>query len=90
MLVVAALTVSLAAVACAWILASTETLLKRRTRRRCLVSCKDGQTFSGLLWEADKGCLVLKAATVVGDGGTASIDGEVVILRADVAFIQVP
>lgn len=90
MLVVAAFTLALAVVAAAWLLSSTETLLKRLVRRRCLVSCKDGQTFSGVLWDADRGCIVLKAATVVGDAGSAAVDGEVLILRADVSFIQVP
>lgn len=90
MLLAAAAVVAVALVASAWFLSSTETLLKGLSRRKVLVACKDGQTFSGVLWEADRGCLLLKAAAVIGDDGAAAVDGEVLILRPDVAFIQAP
>lgn len=64
--------------------------LSGRVKRRCLVSCKDGQDFSGVLWSAGRGVLVLKQASIVGDSASASVDGEVVIFRADVAFVQFP
>lgn len=64
--------------------------LSGRVKRHCLVSCKDGQDFSGVLWSAARGVLVLKQASIVGDTGTTSVDGEVVIFRADVAFVQFP
>jgi hypothetical protein len=85
----AALLISLAAVSVAAILTS-ESGLRSRVKRRALVSCKDGQTFSGVLWSTDRGCLVLKQTSLIGNDAAAAVDGEVLILRADVAFIQFP
>lgn len=90
MIAAALLVLAAAVLGAAWLHRVPESLLRSSVKRRCLVACKDGQTFSGVLWSADRGCLVLKQAAIVGDGGTASVDGEVLILRADVAFIQLP
>lgn len=79
-----------ALVAAALLNRSTEPALRGVVRRKCLVSCKDGQTYSGVLWSADRGCFVLKNASVIGDGGTAALDGEVLLMRSDVAFVQIP
>lgn len=90
MLVAAAVVVAVGLVLAALLIQAPERLLRSSTRRRCLVQCKDGRGFSGVLWAADRGCLVLKQAVMVGDDGTAAVDGEVLILRDDVAFIQLP
>lgn len=90
MLIVAVLVLAVAVVGSAVFLRAPERLVRGVTRRRCLVSCKDARQFSGVLWAADRGCLVLKQAVMVGDDGTAPMDGEVLILRDDIAFIQFP
>lgn len=64
--------------------------VRGRVRRRCLVSCKDGRSFVGVLWAAPRECLVLRQASEIGDDERVAIDGEVVVLRPDVSFVQFP
>lgn len=64
--------------------------VRGRTRRRCLVTCKDGRSFVGVLWQAPAECLVLRQASELGDDGPVTIDGEVIVLRPDVSFVQFP
>jgi small nuclear ribonucleoprotein (snRNP)-like protein len=68
-------------------------VLKNRWRDKVLVTCKSGDTFSGVLWSSDSKALVLRSAEAIGAGenrSNLSLDGEVIILFPDVAFIQRP
>lgn|GEM_PF-3308608 len=66
-------------------------LVGRSERRRCLVSLKSGESFMGVLWASDRSVLVLRdAETTDSDNSARSVDGEVFVFRADVAFIQFP
>ncbi len=72
---------------------STHGLLATRRRRSVLVTLKSGESFSGVLMESDAQALVLHQAQALGIGENrtnVAVDGEVVILRPDVAFIQLP
>jgi small nuclear ribonucleoprotein (snRNP)-like protein len=68
-------------------------LLRLRLRRRCIVTLKTGDSFSGVLYDADAEAIVLREAEAVGMGEKRTnlvVDGEVLILRDDVAYVQLP
>jgi small nuclear ribonucleoprotein (snRNP)-like protein len=66
-------------------------IVGNRIRSRVLVSLKTGDTFEGILWDADKQAFVLRDAVMIGAPGTApaAVDGELIVLVADVAYVQV-
>lgn len=68
-------------------------LLNQRLRHKVIVTLKDGASFSGVLYEADSEALVLRSAEALDSdprSGPVPVDGEVLILRADVSFMQIP
>lgn len=68
-------------------------LLRLRIRRRCIVTLKTGDAFSGVLYDADSEALVLREAEALGAGERRTnlvVDGEVLILRGDVSYVQLP
>ena len=68
-------------------------LLRERLRRRVILTTKAGETFAGVLYAADSEAVVLRQAEALGVGERGSnlvVDGEVLILRVDVSFIQLP
>lgn len=63
------------------------------TKRRAIVTLKTGEAFAGVLYAADRESLCLRSAELVAAGekrGNLPVDGEVLILRADVAYLQFP
>jgi small nuclear ribonucleoprotein (snRNP)-like protein len=67
------------------------TALEARYRSSVLVSCKDGATFSGVLYSSDGQALVLRNSQAVGLGDNSTnlpLDGELIVLLADVAYLQ--
>lgn len=73
--------------------ASLRGLLAERLRRQVLVTLKSGEGFSGVLYAADRECVVLREAVAVAYGPRSEnvpVGGEVVLLRADVAYLQLP
>lgn len=67
-----------------------ETVARSLVRRRCLLTMKDGESFSGVLWQVDRSMLVLRDAASHRPGGEVPVDGLVVVFRADVAYVQMP
>lgn len=68
-------------------------VLRSRLRERVLVTTKDGAAFSGVMFESDDKALVLREAEAVGAGENKSnlpLDGEILVLLWDVAYIQRP
>jgi small nuclear ribonucleoprotein (snRNP)-like protein len=67
-------------------------VIKTRLHYRLVVTLKDGTTFRGVLWESDKEALVLRDAEALLDPTQApvGVDGELIILRVDVNYIQRP
>lgn len=62
---------------------------KLAMNRRVMVNLLSGSAIDGVLWD-DRGVLiVLKDANLHSEGGTAPLDGEVVIDRARIDFVQV-
>lgn len=69
-------------------------VLNNRIRARVIVTTKRGDAFSGVLWEADKSAIVLRNAEQLTESTNpdpiaAPVDGELVVLSADVAYLQV-
>lgn len=68
-------------------------VIRQRLRRRAVVNLHDGTAFSGVLFEVDAEAIVLRNAEQLGAGekGTNVVaDGEILILRDEVAYIQLP
>jgi small nuclear ribonucleoprotein (snRNP)-like protein len=61
--------------------------------RQVLVNLKSGTAFKGVVFQRKSDYLVLKSAEIIQDRGQAAkkqpVDGEVLIFRADIDFIQV-
>jgi small nuclear ribonucleoprotein (snRNP)-like protein len=58
--------------------------------RQVIVNTKTDRAFRGVLWRTRRGYLVLRNAEMVRERGeVVSLDGEVVIERSNVDFIQV-
>ena len=58
--------------------------------RRVVVNTKSGQAFRGVLWRKRWGYLVLRNAELLKAGGeTVLMDGEVLVPRGNLDFIQV-
>ncbi len=66
-------------------------VLTGQLRRKIVVTLKSGSTFQGVLSEADRYALVLQGTeTLNPDGSRIRVDGELVLLRDDVGYIQRP
>jgi len=59
------------------------------TKRTVIVNTKTQLAFRGVLWARRADYLVLRNAELIQPGGQTDIDGEIVIERANVDFLQV-
>lgn len=58
--------------------------------RRVVVNCKSEAVFQGVLWRRRRGYLVLRNASLLRPKSVPlKLDGEIVIEKANVDFIQV-
>lgn len=64
-------------------------VLRARAKKVVVVTLRSGATFRGVLVESDAEALVLKRTEALGDG-TVPVDGELIVLRTEVDFIQAP
>lgn len=67
--------------------------LKQRLKSRVIVTLHSGEAFDGVLWETDRDAWVLKNATALAAGPDRSnvpLDGEVVLLTAEISYAQRP
>lgn len=59
-------------------------------RRRVLVNLKSGNAIGGVLWTRSRRYLVLKGAELLESGrAPVAVDGEVLVERSNVDFVQV-
>lgn len=68
-------------------------ILTSRFRERVIVTTKGGESFGGVLYSADDKALVLREANAIGAGEHSTdlpLDGELIVLLPDVAYIQRP
>ena len=71
----------------------SRSLLRLYLRQRCLVTLKDGSAFAGVLYLVHPEGIVLREASQLDAGPKrepVGVDGELLILRPDLAYIQVP
>ena len=92
---VAALVVAIVAVfiavGSAGVSARRSTSLASLTKRRAIVTLKSGESFAGVVFDVDREMVLLRNAELLTAGERAvPVDGEVLILRADVAYLQFP
>lgn len=67
--------------------------MQSRLRERVIVTTKTTGSFSGVLYSEDGRALVLREVEAVAaaeDRTNVLVDGELIILLADVAYIQRP
>jgi hypothetical protein len=61
-------------------------------RRTVIVTLKTGEGFRGVLFDADREAFVLRNTQLedatATDRNPVAVDGELVVLRADIAFMQ--
>lgn len=68
-----------------------EALIATRVAVRVVVTLADGAAFGGLIADLDDGWLLLREAEQVGvQGSRVGVDGELLLPRARIAFIQRP
>ena len=66
-------------------------LIRQHLRHSVLLTLKTGETFRGVLFAADSEAIVLRNVAAVGvteDRSHLSVDGELLFLRADIAYMQ--
>lgn len=68
-----------------------DSLLRDRLRERFVVTLVTGESFTGLLGEVDDRTVVLLDASVLRpDGAALPVDGELILRRDAVAYMQKP
>ncbi len=68
-------------------------VISSRLRERVIVTLKTGESFAGVLFSHDKQALVLREANALGAGENRAdlrLDGELIVLLTDVAYLQRP
>lgn len=67
-------------------------IIRAHVRRSVLVTLKTGEGFQGVLFDADSEAFVLRNCGLVEAGGSdrvpVPVDGELLIQRRDVAYLQ--
>lgn len=66
-------------------------VIARRVRDRVIVTTKTGDSFAGVLYAHDRKAMVLREAEALGvaeNRTNLALDGELVVLLCDVAYIQ--
>lgn len=89
--VVLALLVTLAVFVALRLRGGAERLIGERLARRVVVTQADGASFGGLVAGTDSGWLLLREAEQYGpQGSRVAVDGELLIPRDRISFIQKP
>ncbi len=69
-------------------------IIRGHVRKTVVVTLKTGEGFHGVLFDADRDALVLRNTVQVEVNGSdrihKAVDGELVVLRADVSYMQYP
>jgi hypothetical protein len=66
------------------------TLSRYPIKQSVVVNTKTGRAFRGVLWSKRGPVLLLKNVTLIEAGMTTPVDGDVVVERSNVDFVQVP
>lgn len=65
-----------------------EHVIRQRHRRQVIVTCKSGTSWRGTLAETDRTMVVLRNTENLVGTDTVNVDGEVLLHRADIEFLQ--
>lgn len=60
-----------------------------KVRRPAVVTLRTGVAFQGLVWSVDPQLMVLREAAILTADGSAPVDGELVVERSQVDYVQV-
>lgn len=72
---------------------SRDRLLRERLCNKVVVTLKTGTAFSGVLYAADDRAVILRDTQALGaalNGDHVAVDGELVLFRTDIDFLQRP
>jgi small nuclear ribonucleoprotein (snRNP)-like protein len=58
--------------------------------KKSIVYLKTNSSFRGIIWSVDSQFLVMKNTEMLKNDGVKVLDGDVLIQRNDIEFIQVP
>ena len=69
-------------------------IVKNHMRRKVVVTLNTGEGFGGVLFSADSEAIVLRDAVLLDGNGTdrtaSPVDGELLVLRPQIAYLQFP
>lgn len=66
-------------------------LLDERVLEQVVITLKTGTSFGGVLYAEDRGAVVLcNASQLKADGSKVPADGEIILLRDTIDFVQRP
>lgn len=69
-------------------------IIREHLRQKVIVTLKTGEGFGGVLFSADSEAIVLRDVQFLDAAGTdrthSPVDGELLVLRPDIAYIQIP
>lgn len=68
-------------------------LLRARLRHRVILTLNTGETWDGVLFDFDARAWVLREVTALGVGSNRTnvpVDGELLVLVEDIAYVQLP
>lgn len=94
MIVVAALILGVALVTTTLVWrATTDRLVRERLCDKVVVTLKTGPSFSGVLFKVDDRTVILRDSKALGAGHNGDhlpVDGELVLARSDIDYLQRP
>ena len=64
--------------------------LRSRVRREVVVTLTSGPAFSGVLFDSDAVCCVLRDAVGLNSDKPVPVDGELLLRWSDIAYVQLP
>ncbi|NNC10688.1 hypothetical protein HII28_02145 [Planctomonas sp. JC2975] len=65
-------------------------LIRQHLRERFVVTLRNGESFDGLLVDADEKTYRMVDVVAVGERSRVAVDGELFLPRADVLYLQKP
>ena len=93
MIVLAAAVLAVGLVVAALLIRTGDRLLRERLCDKVVVTLKSGSSFSGVLFKVDDRALILRDTQALGaahNGDHLAVDGELVLFRTDIEYLQRP
>jgi len=92
-IVLAAAVLAVGLVVAALLIRTGDRLLRERLCDKVVVTLKSGSSFSGVLFKVDDRALILRDTQALGaahNGDHLAVDGELVLFRTDIEYLQRP